>query len=214
MRKYTTEANMEYLVNGGGSLETRQLTGRFNVEFENSNQFTVDATRDYELLVSPFTISGVTIPVGGYEFSDVLTSYAFGQGTGLSGTVGVQRGHYYNGMITALTLGGARMSMSPQFSVEPNVAINHIALPNGTFTQKVIRTRWDYAFSARMSTSALVQFNSTDRSFGNNLRFRWEYHPGSELFVVYTDERNTRTSGFPDIKNRAIVVKVNRLFRY
>ena len=65
-----------------------------------------------------------------------------------------------------------------------------------------------------MSTSALVQFNSTDRSFGNNLRFRWEYHPGSELFVVYTDERNTRTSGFPDIKNRAVVVKVNRLFRY
>ena len=214
VRKYTTEANIEYLVNGGGSLETRQVTGRFNVEFENSNHFTVDATRDYELLVSPFAISGVTIPAGGYEFSDVLTSYAFGQGTGLSGTVGVQRGHYYNGTITALTLGGARLSMSPQFSVEPNVAINHIALPNGTFTQKVIRTRWDYAFSARMSTSALVQFNSTDRSFGNNLRFRWEYHPGSELFVVYTDERNTRTSGFPDIRNRAVVVKVNRLFRY
>lgn len=53
VRKYTTEANIEYFVNGVGSLETRQLTGRFNIEFENSNQFTVDATQDYELLVNP-----------------------------------------------------------------------------------------------------------------------------------------------------------------
>jgi hypothetical protein len=214
VRKYTTEASIEHILNGGGSLETRQQTGRFNVEFENSDQFTVDATRDYELLLAPFTISGVTIPAGGYTFSDVLTSYAFGQGTSLAGTVGIQRGHYYNGTITALTLGQSRVSLSPQLSVEPSVALNHIELPAGVFTQKVIRTRWDYAFSARMSTSALVQFNSTDRAFSNNLRFRWEYFPGSELFVVYTDERNTRTSGFPDLKNRAFVVKINRLFRY
>ena len=108
----------------------------------------------------------------------------------------------------------ARMSLAPKFSVEPSVALNHIALPAGIFTQKVLRTRWDYAFSARMSTSALIQFNSSDRSFSNNFRFRWEYLPGSELFVVYTDERNTRTRGFPDLRNRAFVVKANRLLRY
>ena len=42
-----------------------------------------------------------------------------------------------------------------------------------------------------MFASALLQYNSTDRSFSSNLRFRWEYQPGSELFVVYTDERDT-----------------------
>jgi hypothetical protein len=31
--------------------------------------------------------------------------------------------------------------------------------------------------------------------------------------VVYTDERDTVTRGFPDLKNRALVVKINRLLR-
>jgi hypothetical protein len=44
---------------------------------------------------------------------------------------------------------------------------------------------------------------------------RWEYHPGSELFVVYTDERDTNIrQAYPDLKNRALVVKVNRLVRF
>lgn len=40
------------------------------------------------------------------------------------------------------------------------------------------------------------------------------YQSGSELFVVYNDERDTRLSGFPEISTRAFIVKVNRLFRF
>jgi hypothetical protein len=65
-----------------------------------------------------------------------------------------------------------------------------------------------------MFASALLQYSSTDGVFSSNLRFRWEYLPGSELFVVYTDERDTLTRGYPDIRNRAFVVKINRLFRF
>jgi len=32
--------------------------------------------------------------------------------------------------------------------------------------------------------------------------------------VVYTDERDTTKPGYPDMKNRAFVVKVNRLLRF
>jgi len=65
-----------------------------------------------------------------------------------------------------------------------------------------------------MFVSALVQYSSSDSSFSSNLRFRWEYLPGSELFVVYTDERDTLQRGFPDLKNRAFVIKINRLLRF
>jgi hypothetical protein len=46
-----------------------------------------------------------------------------------------------------------------------------------------------------------------------NARFRWEYRPGSELFVVYSDGRTTLTRGVPDLQNRSFVVKVTRLFQ-
>ena len=46
------------------------------------------------------------------------------------------------------------------------------------------------------------------------MRLRWEYQPGSELFVVYNDSRDTRFRGLPELQNRAVIFKVNRLFRF
>ena len=74
VRKFTWEAGLEYILNGADSLETRQQTGRFNIEFNSSDQFTVEVNRNYELLVLPFTIGGVVVPPGGYNFDDVLLS--------------------------------------------------------------------------------------------------------------------------------------------
>ena len=65
-----------------------------------------------------------------------------------------------------------------------------------------------------MFTSALVQYNSDTHSVSTNVRFRWEYRPGSEFFVVYNDERDTFARAFPDLTNRAFIVKINRLFRF
>jgi hypothetical protein len=65
-----------------------------------------------------------------------------------------------------------------------------------------------------MFVSALVQYNSSGNLLASNVRLRWEYRPGSELFVVYNDQRDTIASGFPDLQNRAFIVKVNRLFRF
>ena len=65
-----------------------------------------------------------------------------------------------------------------------------------------------------MSTSALVQYNSSIQAVSANVRFRWEYQPGSELFIVLNEERDTRTRRFPALANRSVIVKVNRLFRF
>ena len=65
-----------------------------------------------------------------------------------------------------------------------------------------------------MFFSGLVQYNSTAESLGTNLRFRWEYQPGSELFVVYNDQRDTALRGTPMLENRAFIVKVTKLFRF
>ena len=61
-----------------------------------------------------------------------------------------------------------------------------------------------------------MQYNSEDRAFSTNLRFRWEYQAGSEFFAVYTDERDTQAgrTGMTALKNRAFVLKINRLLRF
>ena len=106
------------------------------------------------------------------------------------------------------------MALLKQFSLEPSMTINVVHLPYGDFTTRLFRMRSDYAFSPRMFASALLQYNSSDNTYSTNLRYRWEYQAGSELFVVYTDERDTGTSGSSGLRNKAFVVKVNRLFRF
>ncbi len=49
----------------------------------------------------------------------------------------------------------------------------------------------------RMFVAALVQYSSSNTSLSTNLRFRWEYQPGSELFVVYTEGRTTLPRAAP-----------------
>ena len=68
-----------------------------------------------------------------------------------------------------------------------------------------------------MFFSGLVQYNSNGDSLSTNLRLRWEYSPGSELFIVYTDDRDTDPfllNRFSELRNRGFVVKATRLFRF
>jgi hypothetical protein len=215
VRKFTYEGSVEYIENRSGILETRNQNGRFNVEFQNSDQFTAQVSTEYERLIRPFTIArGVTIPVGGYQFANTFVSYLLGQQRRVSGQVSWQEGTFYGGTLRALGFSGARASITTRFSVEPSVSLNWVELPQGRFTTQLYRARSDYGFSPRMFGSALVQYSSADATFSSNLRFRWEYSPGSELFLVYTDERDTRLPGVVSLKNKAFVVKVNRLLRF
>ena len=108
----------------------------------------------------------------------------------------MQRGGFYDGDITAVTVSSARVSVTPQLSIEPSLSINDVDLPYGDFTNTAASGPDRLSrFRPRMFASGLFQYNSTDNSFSSNLRFRWEYHPGSELFVVYTDERDTAGAG-------------------
>jgi hypothetical protein len=215
IRQFTYQASLEYIQNSAGQLETRNQTARFAAERQNSDLFVVEGGTNYELLVAPFAIApGVRIPAGVYPFNDVTISYQLGQQRRLNGTVSYQVGEFYNGTIHAWGFTSGRYAILKQWSVEPSVQISQVELPAGNFTTKLLRARTDYGFNPRMFVSGLVQYTSTGNIFSSNVRFRWEYQPGSELFVVYTDERDTTKPGYPDLKNRAFVVKVNKLLRF
>jgi hypothetical protein len=216
VRKFTWEASLENFENGAGQTETRIWNGRFNTEFQNSDQATLEVSKNYEMLVDPFPIApGVIIPVGAYDFSDATVTYLFGQQRPASGSVSLQHGGFYDGTITAVGVSGARVAVTKQLSVEPGLSLNLVTLPHGDFTTSLVRVRTDYGFSPRMFAGALIQYNSGDNTFSSNLRFRWEYQPGSEFFIVYTDERDAEAAfGVPRLRNRAFVVKINRLWQF
>ena len=65
-----------------------------------------------------------------------------------------------------------------------------------------------------MFVSALLQYTSSNDAVAANVRLRWEYQPGSELFVVYNEEREHGRKGVSRALDRALIVKINRLWRF
>jgi hypothetical protein len=126
----------------------------------------------------------------------------------------VSRGSFYSGHKTTFGASGGAVRVSSQFSLQPSYSLNRVELAEGEFTAHLLSTRATYSMSPQAFVSALVQYNSSSDSVSTNARLRWEYSPGSELFVVYSEERDTLARSFPGLTNRAFIVKVNRLFRF
>ena len=144
----------------------------------------------------------------------VQVSYNMAQQRRVRANFSASRGTFYSGHKTTLGASGGAVRVSSQFSLQPSYSLNRVELAEGDFTTHLLNTRVTYAMSARSFVSALVQYNSRSNSVSTNARLRWEYQPGSELFVVYNEQRDTLGERFPDLVNRAFIVKVNRLFRF
>ena len=140
VRQFTWRVEFDYIENGAGILETREVGSSFSTEFETSDVFRVDVASTYELLDQPFEIhTDATISPGRYEFADVTLSYLLGGQRRASGRLSVQFGQFFDGDLRSLGLSSGRFEVLPQFSLEPPAAsVNRVELPHGSFTTTVL----------------------------------------------------------------------------
>ena len=152
--------------------------------------------------------------MGGYDFASVGGGFTFGPQRRISGTVSFEHGTFYSGRKTTMSVSRGRLSVSPHLSFEPTVSVNWVDLLEGAFRTELVGSRVTYTMAPRMFVSALLQYNSGNHAVAGNVRLRWEYRPGSELFFVYNEQRDTFARSFPALANRALIFKINRLFRF
>ncbi len=208
----------DYIYNTQGIRETYDNTVALDTELQNSDTFQVSLNRGGDVLLNPFRIvPTVTVPVGSYTSTVLHLQYAIGPQKPYTGQFSFDYGGLYAGTQKVFNFSAGRLAVTPRLAVEPSASINWIDLPFGQFTTQLYRTRATYMFKPRMYASAFVQYNSTNHTFSTNVRMRWEYTPGSELFIVYTNDQNmnpTTPDRSSELLTRAFVVKVNRLLRF
>ena len=215
VRKLFYEASYDYYEDPNQDPESREAQGAFRAEFSNSDQLAVEYSQMFEALHAPFTPSpGVTVPAGAYDFNQAKFLYTFTPARRVSGTMQLTYGGFYGGTLREITWRG-RAEFGPRFLLEPTLSLNYFKTRYGDGDSNLISSRLTYSLTPRMFVSALVQYQSATDTMSTNARFRWEYQPGSELFVVYSDGRNTLITGFPPpLESRSLVVKATRLFRW
>ena len=214
MRRYRNELSLDYITNTDGRLETRDAKALFGIEMHNGDNFRVEYSRQYEFLEEEFEIADdIILPIAGYSFQDARVWYRFGPQRRVTGDLSFNRGSFFNGDRTQLSYDG-NIEVTSAVSIEPRVSLNWVDLVQGSFTTTLVRTRATVTFSPRTFVGALVQYNSSNDAISANIRLKWEYQPGSDLFVVYSEGRDTSLSGFPTVENRGFVVKLTRLLRF
>jgi hypothetical protein len=214
IRKVSLEPGLEYVTDPTGRLESRQAQMTFRMELQNGDQWNVDYERNYEFLTEPFDVyPGFVIPVGGYDFQNVRVNYQLGPQRKISGWLTYQFGGFYDGTRNEWSYRG-RIETSSKLSLEPIFSVDRVELPQGAFTATLLGGRTTLNVSPRMSLSALIQYSSFDSELLTNLRFRWEYQPGSDFFVVYNDGRATGLDEPLFLQSRSFSVKLTKLVRF
>jgi hypothetical protein len=214
IRKFSGVTTFTRIDDARGVMQTQVADAEFAIERQNSDRFSVGATDTADRPL-PFTVTPrVRIAPGDYRFATGRLVYVFGQQRPVSGTLTVEHGGYYNGRRTSLTFRQPRVNLSHRLSLEPTLSINRLRMPGVSESTNLVGSRVTYTVTPLMFASALVQYNSTTHRVSANVRVRWEYCPGSEFFVVFNEERDTADSLLPNPQNRALIIKLNRLFRF
>ena len=213
IRRFVWQADFDHITDPGGRLETETIGALFRIEFENADRAQIDYTNYFEFLPEEFEIyDGVILPIGDYRYQDVRFSYTLGQQRAVPSTISYRTGSFYSGDRQEASFNG-RVEISPKLSVEPRLSLNWVDLPEGSFDTRLGGVRVTYTFHPRMYVSSFIQYNSRSDSMSSSVRFRWEYQPGSDLFVVYSEGRDD-LSLEPFLANRTFAVKFTKLFRF
>ncbi len=215
VRKLSAQGSFDYVTDASGAvIENRTFAANFDLEFHNSDLAGLDYTHDDEFLPARLTLApGVVVPPGAYISDKFTGSYTLGQQRKVSGTATASWGTFYDGTRIETTYAG-RIGFSPRFSVEPSITLNWVDLPFGSFTSQLASARFILTPSPRLSVTGLVQANAAAHTVSSSLRLRWEYTPGSEMFLVYSDGRETSSSTPIGLLNRSLVFKLTKLLRF
>lgn len=212
VRKIGWEGSFDYITSAAGQVETQEAKGIFRVNHNNGDEWNVNVTRTEDHPKTGFAVAGAPIAPGVYRFHDVRANYVFGPQRRIVGTATLARGGFYGGEKTEAGYTG-RVSVTTQFMVEPTVTLTRLDMPHRMYNARLISARATYSVTPRVFAAALIQYNSSTHALGTNIRFRWEYRPASDIYVVYGDGRTTGVAGFPETLSRSVAIKFTRLFQ-
>ncbi len=154
----------------------------------------------------------VPVPAGRYRTNQWRFSYSSSSSRSLIANAGHSRSAFYGGTLRTWSASLAWTPV-PAISVTPSFSRNDVDLPNGSFIADILGFRAIWALSTKVTTNALIQYNRLTDDFVSNIRFNFIHRPGSDLYVVFTEQRGVGDDLWM-LADRGLVVKLTYLFRF
>ena len=191
-------------------METSFLHLHFPVEFRDSTSVSLAYDVRTEEVLNLFTVSGLPIPPGRYDFNELTYSYNSNRSAPFSVGLRATTAGFFGGDIVTV-----RPSLNARygelFNLRVSYSRNDIDIPSGSVVTNLTSIRAGYNFSPRLFAQTLLQHNDSADLWSVNFRFGWLQDANTGLFFVY-NETDGLGGMVPSFAGRSVIVKYSYLF--
>lgn len=177
-----------YLRNQDRSVETAEIGPEYTFGRRSGSTGTVELKMIYEDLLFPFSLSNdAVVPAGSYTFYQANVQYRMPQTSLKQMGLNLNVGSFYDGHRISAGFTPA-WYVSKHLRLSGEYTYNLVRFPDRDqrFDAHIARLRIGTALNTALSTNAFVQYNSASRAFSANVRFRYNFREGNDLWIVFS----------------------------
>ena len=155
-----------------GVMETTYVHFHYTGEFEDSSSAGVSYDLRQEYVFEDFTVSGLSVPAGRWDFNELTYQYNSDRSAPFSAGIRATTAGFFNGNIVTI-----RPSINARYGETFNLSLsysrNNIDLPSGTTVTNLSSVNLGYNFSPRLYAQTLLQHNDSADLWSMNFRVGW-----------------------------------------
>jgi hypothetical protein len=178
--------------NSDGALESGQYAFWVQWDTKAGSGGWIEPKWFHENVAQEFTIGDATVPAGKHDFFDLQVYYSMGSGRRVRTGIDFRSGTYFDGTRTQVIL-TPTWNVSPHLELGTDYQLSHLEFDKRDQVEnvQVARFRVRAALNAQASGNAFVQYNSTTDRLDFNVRLRYAFAEGTDLWLVYNEGLDT-----------------------
>ncbi|MHB1330295.1 MAG: hypothetical protein ACYC2K_19015, partial [Gemmatimonadales bacterium] len=202
--------------NSDGALESAQYAFWVQWDTKAGGGGWLEPKLFHENVQAAFTLGGTAeIPAGAYTFADLQLALTMPSGSRIRTSLDARAGSYFDGTRAQVILNPTwNLSRHLELGGEYQATLLRFKSRNQKANIHLARLRIRAAADARSSGNAFIQYNSTTDRVDVNVRLRYSFAEGTDLWLVYNEGLDAeRTTGPEEVRSplslgRALLVKL------
>jgi len=205
--------NVEFVTDLHNVMESRAADALVRARSRAGDQITLRIVNSFENVPVPFELPrAVPVRVGDYNWTNVNVGVRSFNGRVLSLQADLTCCRFYDGdaVVTRLNL---IFRPSTHFEINIGHEMNAIDLPTGAVDIHLATADGVVNFTPVMQIALQAQYDNISENLAFSGRYRWEYHPGNELFIGLGESALVSNRGFIGQMTQA-TIRLGHTFRF
>ncbi len=183
------------------SPESQSFGPEIGLDFRNGSNMTFSTNTQFESIEQPFSIGEVRVEEGKYWFTEAEFRWMLPRSALLRGDISGSAGDFYDGRRLAVSV-NPTWTISRYAEIGGVLEVNRIEFPDRDIatTAQLAGLRLNFAFNPSISISSFAQYNNINDQVNLNVRFRYHFREGTDLWVVYNDGVNVERERGLDLR--------------